>query len=61
MTLVTVQFDIFRRKLPAFHQFFNFYNALWLSVVLGVTKVLHEFGTRACRANISAASATKWA
>ena len=42
--LVTVQFDIFRAKLPAFHQFFNFYNAMWLSIVLGVTKVLHEFG-----------------
>ena len=23
-TLVTVQFDVFRHKLPAFHQFFNF-------------------------------------
>ena len=42
--LVTVQFDVFRSKLPEFHQFFNLYNALWLSVVLGVTKVLHEFG-----------------
>ena len=44
VTLVTVQFDIFRHKLPAFHQFFNFYNALWLSIVLCVTKVLHELG-----------------
>ena len=42
--LVLIQFDDFRAKLPAFHQFFNFYNAMWLSVVLGVTKVLHEFG-----------------
>ena len=43
-TLVTVQFDVFRSKLPAFHQFFNLQNALWLSVVLAATKVLHEFG-----------------
>ena len=43
-TLVTVQFDVFRSNLPSFHQFFNFTNALWLSVVLCVTKVLHEFG-----------------
>jgi len=42
--LVTVQFDVFRSKLPAFHQFFNFYNGLWLMLVLGVTKIFHEFG-----------------
>jgi putative peptide zinc metalloprotease protein len=41
---VLVQFTTFRSRLPAFHEFFNFYNALWLSVVLGVIKVLHEFG-----------------
>jgi putative peptide zinc metalloprotease protein len=41
---VTVQFSTFRSRLPAFHEFFNFYNGLWLLVVLGVIKVLHEFG-----------------
>ena len=44
LTLVTVEFDAFRDKLPAFHDFFNLQNAVWLAVVLGVTKVLHEFG-----------------
>ena len=44
LTLVTVQFDVFRSRLPEFHQFFNFYNGLWLMIVLGITKVLHEFG-----------------
>jgi putative peptide zinc metalloprotease protein len=43
-TLVLVEFDVFRSKLPAFRDFFNFYNAMWLVVTLGVTKVLHEFG-----------------
>ena len=42
--LVTVQFHIFRSRLPAFHEFFNFSNALWLSITLGVIKVVHEFG-----------------
>ena len=44
LLLVTVQFHIFRSRLPAFHEFFNFSNALWLSITLGVIKVLHEFG-----------------
>ena len=44
LTLITVQFHIFQSRLPAFHQFFSFENALLLSVTLGVTKVLHEFG-----------------
>ncbi len=44
LTLVTVQFHIFTSRLPAFHEFFSFENALLLSVTLGVTKVLHEFG-----------------
>lgn len=42
--LVLVEFDVFRSKLPAFHQFFTLKNAFWLTIVLGVTKVLHEFG-----------------
>jgi len=44
LTLVLVQFDVFQRKLPGFHQFFNLKNAIWLSVALGATKVVHEFG-----------------
>jgi putative peptide zinc metalloprotease protein len=44
LTLVTVQFHVFTSRLPAFHEFFSFDNALLLSVTLGITKVLHEFG-----------------
>ena len=44
LTLVTVQFHVFTSRLPAFHEFFSFHNALLLSITLGVTKVLHEFG-----------------
>jgi putative peptide zinc metalloprotease protein len=44
LTLVVVQFHVFRSRLPEFHQFFNLHNALWLSVVLGTVKVLHEMG-----------------
>jgi putative peptide zinc metalloprotease protein len=44
LTLVGVQFQVFTSRLPAFHTFFSFENALLLSFTLGVTKVLHEFG-----------------
>ncbi|MFH1918566.1 MAG: hemolysin D [Planctomycetota bacterium] len=44
LTLVLVEFDVFRAKLPSFHQFFSPTNALLIAVSLGVTKVLHEFG-----------------
>jgi putative peptide zinc metalloprotease protein len=44
LTLVTVEFEVFRSKLPEFHQFFNVHNAFLLALVLGVTKVFHEFG-----------------
>jgi len=44
VTLVTVQFDVFRSKLPGFYQFFSPTNALWLAITLGLTKVLHELG-----------------
>ncbi|HET6879284.1 MAG TPA: hemolysin D [Pirellulales bacterium] len=44
LSLVLVQFDVFQSKLPEFHQFFNLKNALWLSIALGATKVIHEFG-----------------
>ncbi|MCE5266546.1 MAG: hypothetical protein LLG00_01490 [Planctomycetaceae bacterium] len=44
LLLVAVQFDVFRAKLPEFHQFFSIHNAFLLALTLGVTKVLHEFG-----------------
>ena len=44
LTLVTVQFDTFQKKLPSFHEFFTVGNAFWLMVVLALTKVIHEFG-----------------
>ncbi|MFO0895890.1 MAG: HlyD family efflux transporter periplasmic adaptor subunit [Pirellulales bacterium] len=42
--LVAVQFDVFRAKLPAFHEFFAAENWFYLAIVLGLTKVIHEFG-----------------
>ena len=44
LTLVMVQFQTVMNRLPAFHEFFSFQNALLLSATLGLTKVLHEFG-----------------
>mgnify|MGYP002623437513 CR=1 FL=1 len=44
LLLVTVQFDSFSQRLPTFHEFFGPKNWLLLAIVLGVTKVLHEFG-----------------
>ena len=42
--LVTVQFDVFQARLPGFHEFFGAGNWFWLAFVLGLTKVVHEFG-----------------
>ena len=44
LTLIAVQFDVFRAKLPAFNEFFTFRNAVAMALTLAVTKVLHEFG-----------------
>ncbi|MDO4571091.1 MAG: hemolysin D [Planctomycetia bacterium] len=44
LLLVLTQFDTFYSKLPAFNQFFTPENGLWLAAVLGMTKVIHEFG-----------------
>ncbi len=44
LTLVVVQFDVFRSRLPNFHTFFDAQNWIWLGLTLAVTKVLHEFG-----------------
>ena len=42
--LVVAQFETFQNKLPSFYEFFAAKNWIWLSLVLGGTKVLHEFG-----------------
>jgi len=44
LTLVMVEFETFRAKLPEFQQFFSIHNAFLLAAVLGATKVFHEFG-----------------
>ena len=44
LTLVLVEFEVFRSKLPGFYQFFRPTNALLLAVSLGFTKILHELG-----------------
>jgi putative peptide zinc metalloprotease protein len=44
LALVTVQFDAFLLRLPAFHEFFTPVNIVWLFVALSLTKVIHEFG-----------------
>lgn len=43
-TLVAVQFDVFQSRLPSFQTFFSAQNWLLIAGVLGVTKVIHEFG-----------------
>lgn len=43
-TLVLVEFDQFRAKLPAFNDFFAPHNWLYLACTMAVVKVLHEFG-----------------
>ena len=42
--LLAIQFDEFTRQLPAFQSFFGWPNLLYLWAVLGVAKVIHEFG-----------------
>ncbi len=44
LSLVLVQFDEFRRRLPDFHQFFGPSNWIYLGAAMAITKVLHEFG-----------------
>lgn len=43
-TLLVVQFDEFRSRLPEFRQFFSWQNLIWLWLTLSATKILHEFG-----------------
>ncbi len=44
LMLVTVQFDVFRSRLPTYHQFFGPGNWLYLAITMGVVKIIHEFG-----------------
>ena len=44
LLLVLTNFDTFYAKLPGFYQFFTPENGLWLAAILGMTKVVHEFG-----------------
>jgi putative peptide zinc metalloprotease protein len=44
LSLVIVEFDAFRARLPSFHTFFSAQNWLALGLTLMVTKILHEFG-----------------
>jgi putative peptide zinc metalloprotease protein len=44
LSLVLVQFDTFRAKLPGFHQFFGPDNWWVLGLAMMFTKILHEFG-----------------
>lgn len=43
-SLVIVEFDTFRSRLPTFHEFFGAHNWIYMAIVLGTVKVLHEFG-----------------
>ncbi len=44
LLLVIIQFDVFRSRLPTFHEFFGRGNWLYLAITMGVVKVLHELG-----------------
>ncbi|WP_428306834.1 biotin/lipoyl-binding protein [Lacipirellula sp.] len=44
LSLVIVQFDIFKSRLPDFNSFFSAQNWLALAITLTATKILHEFG-----------------
>lgn len=42
--LVATHFDVFRSKLPSYHEFFRFQTVMYLWLALGIVKVIHEFG-----------------
>ena len=44
LSLIVVEFDYFRSKLPAFREFFGVKNMIFLSFTLAFTKIFHEFG-----------------
>ena len=43
-SLLFANFELFQSKLPSFQEFFAGGNWFWLALVMGLTKVLHEFG-----------------
>ncbi|MEQ1829254.1 MAG: hemolysin D [Pirellula sp.] len=44
ISLVLVNYQEFKSKLPTFDQFFAADNWIWLGITMGTVKVLHEFG-----------------
>ncbi|MEX0819940.1 MAG: biotin/lipoyl-binding protein, partial [Pirellulaceae bacterium] len=44
LSLVAVEFETFRGRLPTFHEFFGPHNWIYLGATMGAVKVLHEFG-----------------
>ncbi|MEM7559094.1 MAG: hemolysin D, partial [Planctomycetota bacterium] len=44
LALLGVNFDVFSSRLPEFNEFFGPKNWGYLAIVLGVTKIIHEFG-----------------
>ncbi|MFO0819355.1 MAG: hemolysin D [Pirellulales bacterium] len=44
LLMVGVEFDTFRSRLPAFHEFFSAKNWIWMGLTMATVKVLHEFG-----------------
>ncbi len=44
LLLIGVQFDVFRSRLPTFHQFFGPHNWIYLGATMAAVKVVHEFG-----------------
>ena len=42
--LVTIKFQIFYDKLPAYQEFFRFRTLLYMWMALGIVKLIHEFG-----------------
>ena len=44
VALVTMKFNVFWAKLPAYQEFFRFQTMLYMWISLGFVKVIHEFG-----------------
>jgi putative peptide zinc metalloprotease protein len=44
LLLMAAQYEVFVQKLPEFHQFFGWPNLIYMWLMLGMTKVIHEFG-----------------
>lgn len=44
LMLMASQYQAFVQKLPEFHQFFGWPNLIYMWLMLGLTKVIHEFG-----------------